>query len=260
VTGSVSDLSDASLGINPGSVTIINNDADGGSFVYTASDGIETDTATATVETGATPMTGDNDDEILVGTSAAETINGGGGNDILIGGGGADTLIGGNGDDVLVYAPGVSFIDGGSTGPVDVRTQDSRGDVLSVEGTVDFTSLDDVFRDIETISMLAKDGSAGNSTITLNITDVLDMTGSAIAAFASSSGFASKQAIRIDGTSGDVVNLGPDPGTWLPATGATGVPNGYTAYSHVTSGSLANSNEDAYVFIQTGITVHGVGT
>ena len=57
-----------------------------------------------------------NNDEILVGTSAAETIEGDGGNDILIGGGGADTLIGGNGDDVLVYAAGVSFITGGSNG------------------------------------------------------------------------------------------------------------------------------------------------
>ena len=124
VTGSVSDLSDASLGIIPGSVTIINNDADGGSFVYTASDGIETDTATVSVEIDAAPMAGDNDDEILVGTSAAETIDGGGGNDILIGGGGADTLIGGNGDDVLVYAAGVSFITGGSTGQVDLRAED----------------------------------------------------------------------------------------------------------------------------------------
>jgi hypothetical protein len=117
-----------------------------------------------------------------------------------------------------------------------------------------------VFEDIETISMLAKDGSAGNSTITLNITDVLDMAGSGIADFAGSNSFASRSAIRIDGTSGDVVNLGPDPGTWLLATGANGVPNGYTAYSHVTSGSVASANEDAYLFIQTGITVHGVGT
>jgi Ca2+-binding RTX toxin-like protein len=258
-TESVSDLSDANLGIIPGSVTITNNDADGGSFVYTASDGIETETATVSVETGAAPMAGDNDDEILVGTSAAETINGGGGNDILIGGGGADTLIGGNGDDVLVYAAGVSSITGGSTGLVDLRAADQRGDVLSVEGTVDFTSLDDVFDDIETISMLAKDGSDGNSTITLDITDVLDLADSAIAAFAVS-GFDSKSAIRIDGTSGDVVNLGPDPGTWLLATGATGVPDGYTAYSHVTSGSLANTNEDAYLFVLTGITVNGIGT
>ena len=181
VTGSVSDLSDASLGINPGSVTITNNDADGGSFVYTASDGIETDTATVSVEIDVTPMTGDNNDEILVGTSAAETIDGGGGNNILIGGGGADTLIGGNGEDVIVYAAGVSFISGGTNGQVDLLAQDSRGDVLSVEGTVDFTSLGDVFEDIETISMLAKDGSNGNSTITLDITDVLDLADSGFA-------------------------------------------------------------------------------
>jgi hypothetical protein len=258
VTGSVSDLSDASLGINPGSVTITNNDADGGSFVYTASDGIETDTATVSVEIDLAPMAGDNNDEILVGTSAAETIDGGGGNNILIGGGGADTLIGGTGEDVIVYAAGVSFISGGK-GQVDLRAQDSRGDVLSVEGTVDFTSLGDLFQDIETISMLAKDGSNGNSTITLDITVVLDLADSAIAAFASN-GFDSQKAIRIDGTSGDVVNLAPGPGTWLLATGATGVPDGYTAYSHVTSGLLANTNEDAYLLIQTGITVHGVGT
>jgi hypothetical protein len=107
-----------------------------------------------------------------------------------------------------------------------------------------------VFDDIETISMLAKDGSNGNSTITLDIADVLDFADSGFVAFAANN---SKQAIRIDGTSGDVVNLGPDPGTWLLATGA---PDGYTAYSHVNSGSL----EDAYLFIQTGITVNGIGT
>ena len=259
-TGSVSDLVAASLGIIPGSVTIINNDADGGSFVYTASDGIETDTATVSVRIDATLRAANDIDEILVGTSAAETLEGGGSNDILIGGGGADTLIGGAGDDVLVYAPGVNFITGGSTGQVDLRAPDNRGDVLSVEGTVDFTSIDDVFEDIETISMLAKDGSAGNSTITLNITDVLDMADSAFADFASSNSFESRSATRIDGTSGDVVNLGPDPGTWLLATGANGVPDGYTAYSHVTSGLVASANEDAYLFVQTGITVNGVGT
>ena len=124
VTGSVSDLSDASLGIIPGSVTITDNDADGGSFVYTASDGIETDTATVSVEIDVGPMAGDNNDEILVGTSAAETIDGGGGNNILIGGGGADTLIGGTGEDVLVYAAGVSFITGGQPGRLICARQD----------------------------------------------------------------------------------------------------------------------------------------
>ena len=116
-----------------------------------------------------------------------------------------------------------------------------------------------MFEDIETISMLAKDGSAGNSTITLDITDVLDLAVSATAQPGGGS-FDSRDAIRIDGTSGDVVNLGPDPGTWLLATGATGVPDGYTAYSHVTSGSVASANEDAYLFVMTGIAVNGVGT
>jgi hypothetical protein len=202
-------------------------------------------------------MTGDVGDEILVGTSAAEIIDGGAGNDILIGGGGADTLIGGSGDDLLVYAPGVSSITGGAQLDFNLLPLDNRGDILSVGGTVDFTSLGNVFQDIETISMLAKDGSAGNSTITLNVTDVLDMADSGIAEF--SQDFESRGAIRIDGTAGDVVNLGPDPGTWLQATGVTGVPDGYTAYSHVTAGSVASANEDAYLFVMTGIAVNGVG-
>ena len=87
-TGSVSDLTSASLVTNPGSVTIVNNDVDGGSFVYTASDGIETATATVTVQIDAM-LRANNTDEILVGTPAAETIEGSSGNDILI----ADTLI-----------------------------------------------------------------------------------------------------------------------------------------------------------------------
>ena len=168
-TGSVSDLASASLVTNPGSVTIVNNDIDGGSFVYTASDGIENATANVAVETDPTLQANTND-EILVGTPAAETIEGNSGNDILIGGDGADTLIGGSGDDVLVYTPGVSFITGGSHADANLLTQNNRGDVLSVSGTVDFTSLGNVFDNIETISMLAKDGSAGNSTITLDIT------------------------------------------------------------------------------------------
>ena len=44
------------------------------------------------------------------------------------------------------------------------------------------------------------------------------------------------------------------------ATGATGVPDGYTAYSHVTSGLIPSANEDAYLFVMTGVAVNGVGT
>ena len=72
--------------------------------------------------------------------------------------------------------------------------------------------------------------------------------------------FDSADAIRIDGTAGDVVNLGPDAGTWLAATGATGIPSGYNAYSHVTSGTNPAQTEDAYIFVATGVTVNGLNT
>ena len=100
---------------------------------------------------------------------------------MLIGGGGADTLNGGNGNDLLVYATGVTAINGGANSSTNLLTAGNRGDILSVSGTVDFTALGDVFEDIETISMLATDGSSGNSTITLDINDVLDMADSSIA-------------------------------------------------------------------------------
>jgi hypothetical protein len=72
--------------------------------------------------------------------------------------------------------------------------------------------------------------------------------------------YGEESALRIDGTAGDVVNLGPDAGTWLLATGATDIPTGYTAYVHVTSGSLPGDNENAYLFVATGVTVNGIGT
>jgi hypothetical protein len=257
-TGTVSDLTSVSLATNPGSVTITNNDTDGGSFNYTATGGGETDTAAVTVVVDTGNIDGSGSAEIVVGTSGAETIDGNGGDDILIGGGGGDTLIGGSGDDLIIYSPGVASINGESNSSSNLLQQNNRSDVLSVSGNVDFTALADVFEDIETISMLASDGSAGNSTITLNIADVLDMADSGNAN-PGGDGFGEADALRIDGTAGDVVNLGQDTGTWLAATGVTGIPTGYDAYVHVTSGSTPNVNEDAYLFVATGVTVNGVG-
>ena len=158
---------------------------------------------------------------------------------------------------MIVYAAGVASVDGGSNSSNNLLTAGNRGDVLSVGGSVDFTALADSFEGIETISMLASDGSAGNSTITLNITDVLDMADSGNADLGTN--YSSVDALRIDGSAGDVLNLGNDAGTWLVATGTTGVPAGYTAYSHVTSGAVSSVNEDAYLFVATGISVNGVG-
>ena len=253
------DLTSTSLITNAGSVTIVNNDTDGGSFVYTASDGSETDTASVSVVVDTGTMDGNSsDNEIFVGTSGAETINGNDGDDILIGKGGADTLNGGNGDDVLVYVAGVGSIDGGANADTNLLTAGNHGDILSVDGTVDFTALADSFQNIETISMLASDGSAGNSTITLNITDVLGMADTGHAD-PSTANFSDQEAIRIDGEAGDVVNLNSgvtDNWVFGIAGGSGGVPAGYNLYSHVTSGSTASTNEDAYVMIATGVTVN----
>jgi hypothetical protein len=193
-------------------------------------------------------MSGDDDSEILIGTTSGETIDGNGGDDILIGRGGGDTLLGGSGNDVLVYAPGVVSINGESNSDNDLLEPGNRGDI---------PSLGDIFQNIETISMLARDGSAGNTTITLSITDVVQMADTGEADIGS--GYGDEPALRIDGSAGDVLNLANDAGTWLLATGTSGVPDGYVAYSHVTSGSVPNVNEDAYLFVATGVTVNGFG-
>jgi Ca2+-binding RTX toxin-like protein len=58
-------------------------------------------------------VTGDNNNNWLIGTGNADTIKGLGGNDVLKGGGGADTLDGGAGIDTAVYAdsPGQVYVD-----------------------------------------------------------------------------------------------------------------------------------------------------
>lgn len=68
-------------------------------------------------------ITGDNQDNVLSGTSGADEIDGLGGADIILGGGGADTLRGGAGDDViyggagkdqLIGGAGSDYLDGGA--------------------------------------------------------------------------------------------------------------------------------------------------
>jgi VCBS repeat-containing protein len=80
----------------------------GGSFDYTASDGIATsaNTATATIinsATTATTLTGTGGADILIATNGTEALNGGGGNDILFGNGGNHVLTGGTGNDSFAF-------------------------------------------------------------------------------------------------------------------------------------------------------------
>ena len=80
----------------------------GGSFDYTASDGIATsaNTATATLinnATTATTLTGTGGDDIIIATNGTEALNGGGGNDILFGNSGSHVLTGGTGNDSFAF-------------------------------------------------------------------------------------------------------------------------------------------------------------
>lgn len=59
-------------------------------------------------------ITGDEDDNDLIGGGAADVIRGNGGNDTLTGGGGADQLIGGDGDDTLFGGIGRDTMVGGA--------------------------------------------------------------------------------------------------------------------------------------------------
>lgn len=89
------------------------------SFVYAASDGIDTDQATVTIlviealPTGCT-RTGTPGNDTLVGTSGPDVICGLGGNDVIRGLGGADRLIGGSGDDQIDGGSGNDVLEGRS--------------------------------------------------------------------------------------------------------------------------------------------------
>jgi Ca2+-binding RTX toxin-like protein len=222
-----------------------------------------------TAQSEAFTITGSGHDDTIATGSGADWIDGGDGDDVLSGGAGQDTLLGadgadillgGAGDDILFADASDDFVDGGANASNNLLVAGNRGDVLAVSGVFDFTSLDNIFANIETISMLGSEGSPGPDSITLSIDDVLQMTGTGRANPAGSApgggAYDQRPALRIDGDSDDILNLSDDSGSWLPAIGATGIPDGYTAYAHVTAGSSPGQNEDAYLFVMTGITLN----
>lgn len=80
----------------------------GGSFNYTASDGLaaSANTATATVinsAASATTLNGTGGNDILIATNGTETLNGGAGNDILFGNSGNHVMSGGAGNDTFAF-------------------------------------------------------------------------------------------------------------------------------------------------------------
>ena len=229
-------------------------------------------------------LNGGADGDALYGQEGNDTLNGGDGNDSLLGGNGDDIVNGGDGIDALLGGAGNDTLDGGDDNLADTLnggvgedtliwrgTDDSYnggadtfnaatgapGDILDVSNaaSIDFTTIDDSkVEDIETIRM----NGGGGTSITLNTADVIDdFEGGSFDPGGTGAGgdFDDRPVLRIDGDAGDSVNLvDSSGGTWLEASGASGVPAGYTLYVHEASGASPGAAEDAYVLVQTGVT------
>lgn len=93
-----------------GNTFFLDDATEGGSFDYTAYDGIAASSNTATVivnntATSATTLTADSGGSILIATQGNETMTGGAGNDVLVGSSvGNHAMSGGGGDDVFAFA------------------------------------------------------------------------------------------------------------------------------------------------------------
>ncbi|MGL3608504.1 DUF5801 repeats-in-toxin domain-containing protein [Rhizobium sp. G187] len=97
----------------------------GGSFTYSATDGISSKNETVTVinegsgyndysETSLDQILGSSSSEIIIDGVGTGILDGMGGNDIILGNGGYDYLSGGSGDDVLLGGVDTDTLNGGS--------------------------------------------------------------------------------------------------------------------------------------------------
>jgi len=225
--------------------------------------------------------------DMLLGGAGADVLDGGDGNDYLDGGddtdadvlmGGADndTIIvrtndianGGEGADIIILKDNVNFgdIDGG-TAQVPAVVPDApggddganlalhRGDVLVFDGQLDLTAIaNGRIQGIETISMQEGDGSVGTAIdeLTLSAADVIDIGTGAFDPTGAGQ-FGSRHAIRVDGDEGDVLNLQGGPDDWYQIN-PSDAPEGYNVWVH--DSSHAGTAEDAYVLVQTTVTVN----
>ena len=145
-------------------------------------------------------------DKNVVGSPAGERLIGGAGDDTLLGNGGADIFAGGAGNDVIsVTDLDFSRADGGNGNDTLV--------LLGSGGSFDFTA----FADSKTLSIEVIDVTgSGDNTLTLGLTDVLNMSDGRSLEFTGVTGV--PKSIVIDGNAGDVLQLGGDArGEWLLA-------------------------------------------
>ncbi len=136
---------------------------------------------------GSTATIGTSGIDTLTGNSDTDQLVAGAGDDILLGNGGADVLRGGAGNDILAISD-LTFasLDGG-TGIDTLR--------FDVPLDIDLRTLADTKLDSIEVIDLTNDG--GNSTISLNLTDLLNLNEAQTAA----------DTLVIHGNAGDIVNL-----------------------------------------------------
>ncbi|HEX5326770.1 MAG TPA: hypothetical protein VFW75_08885, partial [Acetobacteraceae bacterium] len=214
---------------------------------------------TATIQgtdtySGIEGVIGGDGDNIITGNTGSNTLSGGDGDDTLDGGNDAvaDVLNGGSGDDTLIWRGANDTYNGGSSNGNNL--ENSSGDILDVSSgtTIDLTSIaNSQFSSLETIRM----NGGGNQTVTLNSQDVVDF-GSGT--FDPQGKLPSDDAVRIEGDSGDVLNLSAGTGQWVEITGdINNEPSGYRvfAFDTVPGGSI---NQESYVIVDQDVTVNNV--
>ncbi len=150
---------------------------------------------------GSSATIGTSGDDTLNGDSSANQLVAGTGNDTLIGNGGADVLRGGTGNDILAVSDlTLASLDGG-TGTDTLR--------FDTPLNLDLRTLADTKLDSIEIIDLTNDG--GNSTISLNLTDLLNLNEAQTAT----------DTLVIHGNTGDIVNLdntsNGQTGSWVNA-------------------------------------------
>ncbi|MCP3445735.1 VCBS domain-containing protein [Bradyrhizobium sp. CCGUVB14] len=106
--GAITASSGGSASATLGQASFTDDATPGGSFDYTASDGMTTsaNTATATIinnAAGASVLNGTGGDDILIATNGTEALNGGAGNDVLIGTPAGHVMTGGSGNDTFAF-------------------------------------------------------------------------------------------------------------------------------------------------------------
>jgi Ca2+-binding RTX toxin-like protein len=115
---------------------------------------------------GSNATVGTSGVDTLTGDSTANQLVAGRGSDTLIGNGGADVLRGGEGDDVLsISDTSFASVDGGL-----------GADTLRLDAglTLDFSSLGD--SSITSVENIDLKNDNGNSSLSLNLTDVLNLS------------------------------------------------------------------------------------